>query len=963
MKTLNCIIFLFFLVSLGKGFSQTKLIDSLRIQFTSTTDLKKKVEFLTAMGYDFDRVNLDSMQLYAEKAVSLSNQIPDEKELALGAKHLLAKTYKLQRKIDTAIAICQSGILEAKDYGLKRLEGMFYTQLGGSQCVSGDFDQAMKNLLLAADIFEEGNMTSELANNHNSISIVYLYQNDTENGSRYLQKSIDLLEKMDSVDPMRLALGYLNLAYAHSRDSSSGTYTQIGYEYALKSGKPGILTHAYVEKAYQHEKAGEYQKALEFYEKNLDLSLQLNDLPSLADAYRFKGNALWELGQRQLAIENLEKGLETYKKANSTPVFLALNLDMLAEAYAITGNYEKAYQAAQERSVFQDSSYSAETLKISSELEAKYENQKQATELANQSLELEKQKNLRNRIILISLVALLLAFIIFQLVMMRRRRQQQETEQALYYQQAESKKLKELDQIKSNFFANISHEFRTPLTLIISPLKEIIQGEFKGNLDTYYKVMLRNGERLLQLINQLLDLSKLESKEMHVLASKLEMNTFLQQVAGSFESLAIRKQIDFEMELENLPTYLWLDKDKTEKIINNLLSNAFKFTKEEGKVVLRLKQQSNEVQLTVEDSGIGIPNADLPHIFDRFYQVDPSKSRSYDGTGIGLALTKELVEIQHGTISVSSKEGVGTVFSAVWPLGNEHFSVEEIAHEENKTVEEKSVNAPELILTEKALNSEAPVHSNGTRILLVEDNDDVRFYLREKLQDKFIVSEASNGKIGLQKAIEEVPDLIVTDVMMPEMDGNELSHQLRQHTQTSHIPVIMLTARGDLDSKLAGLQTGADDYLTKPVESRELLVRINNLIAQRQQLREKFAREIIFSSGKEDAKSMSQDEKFMHQVMEILQTNLEDEEFGVEELARSLHLSRYQLLRKIKALTGKSVSVFIRWVRLNRAKELLEKDQGTVSEIAFRMGFNSVAYFSSCFKEEFGIPPSKVALS
>ncbi len=508
---------------------------------------------------------------------------------------------------------------------------------------------------------------------------------------------------------------------------------------------------------------------------------------------------------------------------------------------------------------------------------------------------------------------------------------------------------KQIAELRKQLYTNITHEFRTPLTLIISPLQEMIAGRFKGNMQQYQKIMLRNAERLLQLINQLLDLSKLEAGELRVQASESDVVQFTRAIAMSFESLALRKQIDFQLDLSPNPIPAWFDRDKMEKVLTNLLSNAFKFTSEEGRIRVLVRQQEKQVHISVEDNGIGIPAEQLPHIFKRFYQVEQPSMRQLEGSGVGLALTREIVELHGGTIHVQSKENEGSRFDLYFPIDGLQFSAQEKiqATRPTKTVATAKTSLPHI----------PDFTSNNSRILLVvEDNADVRRYVVEQLQDRYQVLEAEHGKAGLELALTHIPDLIISDVMMPEMDGIELCKRLKQNEKTSHIPIIILTAKADRTDRLEGLQIGADDYLTKPFDSEELQLRATNLVQQRQQLIERFSK--IGSVAIRPVKPVSPEEIFLQKAVKIVRERMEDEEFGVVELADALLMSRHQLHRKIKALTDKSPSVFIRSLRLQAAKDLLQQGEYNVSEVAFRLGFNSLAYFSKCFAQEFGQPPS-----
>ena len=476
---------------------------------------------------------------------------------------------------------------------------------------------------------------------------------------------------------------------------------------------------------------------------------------------------------------------------------------------------------------------------------------------------------------------------------------------------------------------------------------------------------------MLQLVNQLLDLSKLESGKQNLKASKGNIVSFARTTALSFESWSELKDITIKISAEKEYIELYFDKDKMTKILSNILSNAFKFTPEEGEITVSiaentsLKNVNNIVEIKVRDTGIGIPQNEIPKLFDRFYQVDSSQTREYEGTGIGLALTKELVELHHGKISVESEIGKWTEFAISFPLGRNHLKDEEITGDEIEGSEEYSKET--VYKTNEIYNNStndekheityAQNENSRNIILVVEDNYDMREYITGLLSNDYLVEEAINGEQGVRKAEKIIPDLIISDMMMPKMDGNELTRIIKNDEKTSHIPIIILTAKAGQENKLEGLETGADEYLTKPFDIKELQVRIDNLIKIRKKLQEKFSRGKYLPKGNETILS-SLDEKFMNKVIEIIEKKLSDEEFSIESLALEIGMSRSQVHRKIKALTGKSPSVYMRTLRLISAKEMIEVKNGNISEIAYSVGFSSPAYFTRCFKEEFGYTPS-----
>jgi DNA-binding response OmpR family regulator/anti-sigma regulatory factor (Ser/Thr protein kinase) len=399
-----------------------------------------------------------------------------------------------------------------------------------------------------------------------------------------------------------------------------------------------------------------------------------------------------------------------------------------------------------------------------------------------------------------------------------------------------------------------------------------------------------------------------------------------------------------------------------EKIFTNLLSNAFKFTPEGGKVLVQISnsrfQDPRQLRITIADTGIGIPTEELPRVFDRFYQVDASQTREHEGSGIGLALTKELVELHHGSISVKSEAGKGTEFTVRFPLGREHLKDDEIVDRpEGSDVTFRQPEVVPVIPSDVAEKPEEKDASVKPIVLIVEDNADVRAYMREYLVTGYEVQEAHDGSEGIEKAKEIIPDLIISDVMMPKKDGYELCRTLKLDEKTSHIPIILLTAKAGTENKIEGLETGADDYLTKPFDAKELLVRVKNLIDLRQKLRERFGK-LLISLSPDQAPVKSVDKTFLDKLRVAIEKNMSREDFTVEELAGEAAMSRAQLHRKLVALTGDSAGDLIRSFRLQRAKEMLENRGGTVAEIAYAVGFSSPAYFTKCFREQFGVVPS-----
>jgi len=526
----------------------------------------------------------------------------------------------------------------------------------------------------------------------------------------------------------------------------------------------------------------------------------------------------------------------------------------------------------------------------------------------------------------------------------------------------ETEKLREVDQLKSNFFANISHEFRTPLTLILGPAEKILSKSSDKDITKEASFIKRNSKRLLQLVNQLLDLSKLDSGRLKLEASLRNIVTFVKGAALSFESLSESKDIMLKIKCSSDLIEVYFDRDKMMKIMSNLLSNAFKFTPVGGKVSISIIEASdNTVEIKIRNTGIAIAKEELPKLFDRFYQVDSSQTKEHQGTGIGLALTKELVELHHGSIRVDSEIGKWTEFTIDLPLGREHLKDGEIITAD-ETIDQKEipVEEEEYYDVKTIADTDADTDASKTVILVVEDNYDMREYIKESLGGHYEVEEAVNGEQGVRIAEKTIPDLIISDLMMPKMDGNELTRILKNDERTSHIPVIILTAKSGQENKIEGLETGADDYLTKPFDIQELKVRVENLINIRKKLQEKFSKIGSRTSEIKEKKFYNIDEKFMLKVGEVIEKHISEEEFDIQGFCKEVAMSRSHLHKKLKALTGKSTSLYIRAVKMMKAKKMIEDHTGNISEIAYSLGFSSPAYFSRCFKEEFGYPPSEV---
>ena len=539
------------------------------------------------------------------------------------------------------------------------------------------------------------------------------------------------------------------------------------------------------------------------------------------------------------------------------------------------------------------------------------------------------------------IVAVAIMFITFRAIVNRERLQNQ-----LRIDQMELSKMQELDEMKSSFFANISHEFRSPLTLILGPLKAMKQlGQLKLEVPQV-DVMIRNAESLLNLINQLLELSKLESGKMRMEVVKTDLVAFLKPIVHSFSSLANQKMVNYKILFPKQKIDAYIDKEKMEKIMVNLISNALKFTPDFGNVKIQITESDQEICISVSDSGIGIPKDELLFVFNRYYRVNNTQSKKHRGTGIGLSLTKELVEIHGARIEVASEERKGSTFNVYFQKGKEHFGSEDLVEEprtEFSYEKQEQYNLEDSVKNQTvadALDSFEAQVEKLPQILVVEDNKDIRTYIKQILEGEYNILETSDGRQGLEVAQEKIPDMIISDVMMPGMNGFELCKTIKEDVKTSHIPVLLLTAKASQDSEVEGFEVGADYYITKPFEPKLLSLRVRNALHIANQIRGKLLNKETLQIEPTNVKITSKDEDFINRAVTIVEKNMDNSEFYVDDLGKELGLSRMQLYRKLKALVGQSANEFVRSIRLKRAAQLIKQDKLTISEITYQVGFN-----------------------
>lgn len=518
------------------------------------------------------------------------------------------------------------------------------------------------------------------------------------------------------------------------------------------------------------------------------------------------------------------------------------------------------------------------------------------------------------------------------------------------------KKEYEMEQEKIKFFMDISHEFRTPLTLILGPLEGMIK-KLSPRSPDYEQLNLiqRNASRLQRLINQLLDLRKLENRKMRLNITQVNGSAFIKHIFESFRYLAERKNIQYELTIKNELKLAWIDADKVEKILYNLLSNAFKYTPDQGTITFCAEIENDVLEIEIFNSGTAIDSDKLPRIFDRFFRIDNPDVSKHSGTGIGLALAKELSELHHGKISVQPVEGKGNIFKLNLPVSKSAFAADDYSNLPD-TLHEKYPHVSQSF-NEKAVAADPDMKALDKRtgkyiLMVIDDNPDIRSFIISNVSKDFQTLEAANGLEAQEQIFKHIPDIIISDIMMPKMDGIALSKKIKSDPRTSHIPFVFLSARTSIEHQIEGYESGADDYIVKPFNIDTLLAKISNILRTRSLLQKRVTERLGITD--EIPVDNSIDKSHLENLIAIVQAHLSNPDFGVDILCKEVGMSKSNFYRKLQAITGQTVATFIRNIRLNEAAKLIRTTNSTFAEIAAKCGFDHVSYFRTCFKKKFG---------
>lgn len=904
---MKLILIVLFELVVGITHAQNQVIDSLITKLNENSKIDTtKVFLLNSISYNICGISPTKAFDYSEKALRIARELNYSKGIADSYRGI---SYSYYARTDNDKSM-QFALLALKEYELCNLpEGISwsYGTIGLSYLLGLNLDKAKYYFKLSLTLNEKIGNKKGIARDINNIGLVAESRKDYDTALYYYQQALGIWDDLGYQS--NLALGYIN----------------IGSIYEFQ---------------------GHYRLSWQYLRKALTLTSKTNNKDHIALINQYMGEVCYKTGKY--------KEGEAYLKVSLRIANEIKNKKREEQTYdALTGlevsrkNYQAAFQYLKNADRIRDTLYTQERIRQISDLETQYKTEKKEKEIQLLEQKTKIQTLWRN-----SLAAgLILIIIAASIIYLLQRSRTRNAKKLLDIQQLLNKKMQEMDKVKSRFFANISHEFRTPLTLIITPVEEKLQAEELSEKDKIsFQIIRRNASRLLELINQLLELSKIETGHLKLQMQAGDLSNFMMPVLSSFDSLADVSFIKYTKDIRIPALTVLFDSDKLEKIINNLLSNAFKFSPKSGSVEIKAVSTETEksVELTIEIKNYGsvIPIDIIDEIFVPFYQGSTSSWNGIPGTGLGLSLTKELVKLHHGDIRVTSDAVEGTVFTVMIML-------------EKSTIPQVNTAVEKAAISYYPLSGNVPVEMDSDKetVLIVEDNDDVRALIRKSLEIQYNIHEASTGHEGLKLSLDQTIDLVISDLMMPGMDGIELCNRLKNDERTSHIPVILLTARADLESKLEGLQTGADDYVVKPFNMKELLVRIFNLIEQRKKLKEKYHQRIVVQPHEITVTSL--DERFIQKVIQLIENNLEDVNLSVEKMATDLGMSRNNILRKLKAITGLSTSEFIQDYRLRRAAQLIEKRADTISQIAYRVGFNDQSYFTKCFKKKFGKTPSE----
>jgi len=969
--------FFFIVFTINIGLGQTAELDSMQRMIERMPDDTAKVYAILKLCNRHLGIDLSKAIEYSKDAITLSKRI-NNKRAEIKSYYFAFVGYATSGQVDSCFYYADLGAKMAKEEKQDKLLSEIYSVYIYVYQALSDNENAMKYGFKNIELMEKSENFRKLGVAYTDVSDLYLEKHDSINALKFYEKAFknfklakdklqiantyrslgqvkwegfnsekaksyyfDAIESMDK-DDINLFFAYMGLS--DSYDGEKQMY------YLQKADSIGLVTNNFRFLPYIYLRMGnyvlknnkDYNRAKKYYLKGLFYENKIGDVAYVHDLLSKLSDVYIKTGPIDSAIYFINQSMITAKKLGLRAV-IQDNYNKLYLVYKSISIVDSALLYHELSAKLKDSLYNENISKNNSEANAKYETKKKEAQIVKQKLKIELEKKRRNRIVFGGIALLLLVGIAFQWLVNRQKRKNKENELALKLKKAETQNLKELNDAKSKFFANITHEFRTPLTLIMGPLQDVI-GKIKGENKETLKIAHSNSKKLLNLVNDILELSTLEEGTPELNKSKTCLFDFVKRIFYFYESYAKVRQIETKIELPDQKDILVeLDLEKMEKILNNLLSNAFKYSEAGGFVKLILKVNNNDVYISIKDTGVGIDKQDIEHIFDRYYQGQ--NAENITGTGIGLSFANRLAKMMGGDISVVSKKGEGSTFTLHLPL---NISVDCPEDSGEANFEEKMIEG-------KAYEPNISF-SGKPKVLIVEDNYEMQKYLKSILEDYFEIEFADNGFEGLKKLKDNKYDLISSDVMMPGMDGFVFKQEINKNLEWRNIPFILLTARSLKNDKLRGFKLGVDDYITKPFNATEYIARINNLINNKHE-REKWIDERIENVS---PKNKNEDE-LISKLESVIVDNISNTEFKVAQLATEVSCSKRNLSRLTKKIIGLTPVNLILEIRLQKAYQLLKSNKyKSISEVRYEVGIDNASYFTRKFVERFGIRPGEV---
>ncbi|RMG72776.1 MAG: helix-turn-helix domain-containing protein [Bacteroidetes bacterium] len=891
---------------------------------------------------------LDSVGPYARQQLRWA-EAQDQPLYAARAQVTLGLAYREQSQVDSATFFLSAALARYDKLNVPQERAATALKRAQTLRVTGDYAEAIKDFFASLKAGERLGDSAMIAASTMGIGLTYRTQGDMDLAMAYLQRSQVAYQSIGDLAPQVKILNNLAIIRLMARDPAGA---RASFEEALAAAAAQDDSSSQITLLLNLggivAQMGDTDQAMTYLKRCYALAEAQDRRSTMATSLRNIAGVHKMRGEDAQVIAYGRQALALAESLSEIKLMEVLSAEM-QESYEALGQYKEALAMHELHVAMRDSVRSANNPKETMRQQMAYEFEKKALEdslnyvqeQAATTLVYQKQVSNRNYLLL---GGLLLAGLGFGAVRYRQQLRLREREAARQQAQARQAQLEELDALKSTFFTNLSREFRTPLTVIMGMARQLPATQTQTA-----QLITRNGQRLLRLINQLLDLARLEAQSLPLTYIQADILPQFRYLIASLAPLASQRQIDLRLESPLPELVMDHDPGKIQDILSNLIGNALKFTPEGGEVNVRVEadEAAARLQVAIRDTGPGIPQAELPQIFDRFFQGGDSDRDT--SSGVGLALVKGLIDQMGGEISVESQPGAGSCFRFWLPIRR-------IAPQEEVRIEPilEAPTAPAVLPEATASAEERP------RVLIIEDQADVITYLAALLGPEYELLTATDGEAGLALAQAEVPDLVVCYVMLPLRDGYAVTQSLKTHPSTSHIPIVMLTARADQADRMAGLAQGADAYLTKPFHQEELLLRLRKLLELRQTLQARYRGEADSPPAEEKAAPSrpTLDDLFLEQIRETLRERLADPTLSIHDLCEAVHLTRTQVYRKIKALTGQTPTLYIRSARLRQARHLLETTALTISEVAYDCGFHDPNYFSRVFLEEFGERPT-----